>query len=235
MRFTSQWLIGSFALPLVLSVAASSCERRTMTSRLGRSPVLVKVNGETLTKREFDFFLPEDYRNALTSEELREYLDRWITTQLLYDEGLKSGVVVSSDIETRLEQFRKDLIADQLVQKVIRDRAVVSEEEVRAYYDQHVQEYQSEFRVSHVLVNTFEDAQKVKDQIGKRSFSYLARKYSIDKHSGAGGDLGYLSKGNMIPEFESVVFGMKLGQVSDIIESEFGYHVIKIVDRKSVV
>jgi parvulin-like peptidyl-prolyl isomerase len=101
---------------------------------------------------------------------------------------------------------------------------------VRAFYDAHEREYVTEFRVSHILVNTREDAESVKSQIGKRSFVYLARKYSIDRHAGSGGDLGYLSKGNMIPEFENVVFDMKLGQVSDIIESEFGYHIIKIVD-----
>jgi len=200
-----------------------------MTARES-SPILVTVNGEPLTEREFKHFLPEDYRTVLTSEELEQYLDRWITTQLLYDEGRESGLLDESDITTRIEQYRKDLVADQLVQRVIRDRAMVSEEEVRQFYAAHEREYVTELRVSHILVNTLEDAQNVKEQIGKRSFAYLARKYSIDKHSGSGGDLGYLSKGGMIPEFEDVVFGLKLGEVSGIIESEFGYHIIKIVD-----
>jgi peptidyl-prolyl cis-trans isomerase C len=206
------------------------CERRPVTSQRDASPALVIVDDATLTEREFAYFLPEEYRDVLTLEELQQYLDRWITTQLLYDEGMKSGLVVSSDIDARLEQYRKDLVADQLVQKVIQDRAVVSEREVRDFYDAHAREYLTEFRVSHILVNTLEDAQKVKEQIGKRSFAYLARRNSIDKHSGSGGDLGYLSKGNMIPEFESVVFDLEMGEVSDIIESEFGYHIIKIVD-----
>lgn len=218
------------ALLGMAAFAGAGCERRTLTSQKDTSPVLVRVNNETLTEREFRYFLPEDYRNVLTSEELQAYLDRWITTQLLYDAGMKSGLVVDSDIEARLEQYRKDLVADQLVQKVIRDEVMVSNEEIRAYYDAHEREYVTEFRVSHILVNTLEEAQKVKSEVGKRSFSYLARKYSIDKYSGSGGDLGYLSKGSMIPEFESAVFDMQLGEVSDIIESEFGYHLIKIVD-----
>ena len=64
----------------------------------------------------------------------------------------------------------------------------------------------------------------------KQTFSWVARRKSIDKHTGPGGDLGYLSKGNMIPAFEEVVFGMKVGDVSDVIESELGYHFIKITD-----
>jgi peptidyl-prolyl cis-trans isomerase C len=228
-RIPNVALIGGLLLPVVIFVEAG-CEKRSVTPKSESSPILVRVNDETLTERDFFYFLPEDYRNALTTEEMQEYLDRWITTQLLYDEGMSSGLVVSSDIEARLEQYRKDLVADQLVQRVIQDRAVVSDDEVQAHYDAHADEYLTEFRVSHVLVNTLEDAQKVKEQIGKRSFAYLARRYSIDKHSGSGGDLGYLSRGNMLPEFEDIVFDMKLGEVSDIIESEFGYHIIKIVD-----
>jgi len=225
-------VLAGVALLVVAVFAGAGCERRT-TVRKDVSPVLVRVNQETLTEHEFRYFLPEDYRNVLTSEELQEYLDRWITTQLLYDAGMKSGLVVVSDIEARLEQYRKDLVADQLVQQVIHDKAMVSDEEIRAYYDAHEKEYVTDVRVSHILVNTLEEAEDVKSQIGKRSFTYLARKYSIDKHSGSGGDLGYLSKGSMIPEFESVVFGLKLGEVSGIVETEFGYHLIKVADIRA--
>ncbi|MCK5407711.1 MAG: peptidylprolyl isomerase [Candidatus Krumholzibacteria bacterium] len=216
-RGTAVVLVG-VALLVITALVGTGCERRTMTAEKDPSPVLVKVNQETLTEREFRYFLPEDYRSLLTSEEFQEYLDRWITTQLLYDAGMKSGLVVVSDIEARLEQYRKDLVADQLVQQVIHDRAMVSDKEIRAYYEAHEREYVTDVRVSHILVNTLEEAEKVQSQIGKRSFTYLARKYSIDKHSGSGGDLGYLSKGSMIPEFESVVFGLKLGEVSEVVE-----------------
>jgi hypothetical protein len=220
--------IGSFVLPIVL--IASSCERRELGSKNEPSMVLARVNEHALTEREFRSYLPEDYRDVLTTDELREYLDRWVITQLLYDEGVRSGLGRSADIDARLQQYRKDLVADQLVQRVIQDRAVVTDEEVRAFYVAHSSEYSTEYRVSHILVSTLEEALKVKAEIGERSFAYLARKYSIDKHSGAGGDLGYLSKGNMIPEFDDIVFGMQLGEVSDVIESEFGYHIIMIVD-----
>jgi parvulin-like peptidyl-prolyl isomerase len=52
----------------------------------------------------------------------------------------------------------------------------------------------------------------------------------VDKHADVGGDLGYLSRGNMIPEFEDVIFDMEVGEVSDVIPSEFGYHIIKVTD-----
>ncbi|MFQ5512530.1 MAG: peptidylprolyl isomerase [Candidatus Krumholzibacteriia bacterium] len=200
------------------------------SQREGTSQVLVRVDGKALTRREFNYYLPEDYQKILTSDERREYLDRWVTTQLLYNEVIQSGAGIGPEVKARLKQYEKDLVADLLVQKVIQENAVVSDAEVLRYYEARERQYKTDYRVSHILVNTLEDAQKVKNQIGKRGFTYLARRYSIDKHSGGGGDLGYLSKGNMIAEFENVVFDMKVGDVSDIIESEFGYHIIKITD-----
>jgi peptidyl-prolyl cis-trans isomerase C len=222
--------IGGLALPIVFLLGTVGCERRSVHTGEQESPVLVRVNGESLTKRDFNFFLPSDYQNVLTAEERQEYLERWITTQLLYEEAIRSGLGVSPDIDARLEHYKKDLVAHRLVQKVIQERAVVTEEEVRAYYDEHREEYLKEFRVSHILVDTPEAAEEVKTLLGSKSFTYLARRHSIDKHTRGGGDLGYLSRGNMLPEFEDVVFSMKVGDVSDVIESEFGYHIIKVTD-----
>ena len=221
-------IIGGFALPIFVAAFLTGCERRELGTTETQAPVLVNVNGNELTQREFDLYLPEDYEHVLTTGEKREYLERWIVTQLLYDEAMRRGLGVSPEVKARLDQYKKDLVADQLVQQVIQERAVVSEEEVRSYYEAHKEEYEKEFRVSQILLNTREDAEKVKSEIGKYSFTYLARKYSVDKHSGYGGDLGFLAKGNMIPGFEEALFSMKTGDVSDIIESEFGYHILRL-------
>lgn len=217
-------------LPITVFVWVSGCERRTPVSGEDRSPVLAKVNGKELSKREFELFLPEDYRDVLTAEEVRDYVDRWVTTRLLYEEALRSGITATPDIEARIEQYRSDLIADQLVQRVIENQAIVTEREVHAFYEAHRQEYEKEYRVSHILVNTPEEAEEVQSRLGTEGFDVLARKYSVDKHADVGGDLGYLSRGNMIPEFEGVIFDMQVGEISDVIPSEFGYHIIRITD-----
>ena len=227
---------GGFVLPIVFLAAglllavALGCERRPLQTDRDKSPVLVTVNGKELTRHDFDIILPRDYQSVLTQEERREYLDRWITTELLYEEAMVLGLDVSPEIDVRLEQYKMDLVADRLLQQVIEDKVTVTEDDVLAYYNYHKEEYLREYRVSHILVNTMEDAEKVKSLLSSKSFTYLAGRYSVDKHARAGGDLGYLSKGNMVPEFESVVFGMEIGEVSDVIESDFGYHIIKIMD-----
>jgi peptidyl-prolyl cis-trans isomerase C len=225
------FLIGSFLLPVVFCLILSSCiERREFSPPEQAEAVVARVGGSVLSKKEFESMLPEDYQDLLTADEKREYLDRWINTELLYREALNEGLGDSPEINAKLEAYKKDLVADRLVQKILQDRAVVSEDEVKAYFKEHEREYNHEFRVSHILLNTLEDAETVKEKLKNNSFYWTAKKYSIDKHSHRGGDLGFLSKGNMIPEFENVVFKMKVGEVSDIIESEFGYHIIKLTD-----
>jgi len=226
--------IGSVMLPILFLIAMTTgCERRPLTSDDERVVVLASVSGKLLLKEDFEILLPADYEKILTADEMEGYLDRWITTELLYEAALKDGFERTRDIELRMELLKKELIADRFLQKIIRERAVVSEEESRAYYDAHEHEYTKEFRVSHILVDTPEDAVKVQDVLKKRSFAWVARRQSRDKHTGIGGDLGFLSKGNMIPAFEDVVFTMEEGEVSDVIPSEFGYHLIKLTSIRN--
>lgn len=220
-------IIGGILPPIIL-LTAVGCERREVGGREDPGPPVAIVNGAELPRDEFETHLPEDYRRTLTASEKREYLNRWITTEILYEAAREGGVGVTPEITARLDQFKKGLVADRFVQEVIHERAVVSEDDVRAYYDAHIDEYTRELRVSHILVNTMEDADEVRDLLKTNSFAWVASRRSIDRHTGPGGDLGFLSKGNMIPEFENVVFDMNIGEVSEVIESELGYHFVKL-------
>ena len=84
---------------------------------------------------------------------------------------------------------------------------------------------------AHILVEKLSLAQELKTKIAKgESFANLAKQYSIDVSKKRGGDLGYFSRGMMVPEFEKAAFSLEKGQVSDIVKTQFGYHVIKRLD-----
>ncbi|MBI4720837.1 MAG: peptidylprolyl isomerase [Chitinivibrionia bacterium] len=217
-------------LPIAFSPLLDSCVERREFTYPAKDEVVARVDGEEVMKNEFELLLPKDAEFEMTAEERHAYLESWITTELLYREAVRSGLGEDEEIRARLLQVKKDLIADRLVQRVVQERAVVSEAEVRAYYERHKREYTNEFSVSHVLVATMEEAVMVKERLKHEPFDRVARMYSLDKDSRHGGDLGFLSKGNMMPEFEDAVFRMAVGDVSDIIESEFGYHVITLRD-----
>jgi peptidyl-prolyl cis-trans isomerase C len=212
----------------------AACERRDV-GHPSRDPgqVVARINGEPLYREELDAYVPGEDTGALSAEERKTQFDRWVARQLLYEEAARSGIGVSDEIDRKIEQYKKDLVADRLVEDVMKDRAIVTRDEALAYYRAHRDEYNLEVRVSHILSNTIDDAREAQQMLATRPFSWVARKMSVDRHTGAGGDLGYLSKGNMLPEFEDVVFKMRAGEVSDIIESEFGYHILKLTDVRA--
>ncbi len=84
---------------------------------------------------------------------------------------------------------------------------------------------------AHILVEKLSLAQELKTKIAKgESFANLAKQYSIDVSKKRGGDVGYFGRGMMVPEFEKAAFSLEKGQVSDIVKTQFGYHIIKRLD-----
>lgn len=126
----------------------------------------------------------------------------------------------------------------------------ISNEDIQKYYDENKASfYKDEAKASHILISTVdendkelskekkEEAKKKAEDILKRAkageeFSELASEYSEDPGSASkGGDLGYFKKGDMVEEFNDAVFALKVGEISDLVESKFGYHIIKLTDR----
>ena len=204
----------------VALLGALGCERRPV-GRTGESPgpVVARVNGHVLYQRDLEAYLPETDRADITAEDRSASFRRWLSTQLLYDEAHRTGFEMSRDIEWKLDEYRRELVADRLLQDIFNERAVVTREEVMAYYRAHQDEFNLEVRVSHILTENRAEAEQALEMLKTRPFSWVARQMSVDKHTGAGGDLGYLSKGNMPVEFEKIVFRMRVGAVSDVVES----------------
>ena len=126
-------------------------------------------------------------------------------------------------------------------------RTTVTPAEVQSYYDGNITQYQTpeQVRASHILLNVAgkdeaavrKQAEGVLAQVkAGGDFAELARKFSEDEGSKVnGGDLDYFSRGRMVPEFEAAAFALEPGQVSDLVRSQFGFHIIKVVDKKPAV
>ena len=92
----------------------------------------------------------------------------------------------------------------------------------------------SEVRASHILVGTMQQAEQIKEEIvnGANSFEYYAKLYSKCPSGQNGGDLGYFRRGQMVPQFEIVAFNLPVGEVSKPVWTQFGWHIIKVTDRR---
>ncbi len=88
-------------------------------------------------------------------------------------------------------------------------------------------------RAGHILVNTKEEAVSIKEKINKgATFEEMAKKYSKCPSGSNGGNLGYFGKGEMVPSFETAAFNLPIGKVSDPVQTQFGWHLIKVYDRE---
>ncbi len=128
----------------------------------------------------------------------------------------------------------------------IRETLQVSEAELRRYYEQNLQTYQlpERVRAAHVLFKTQgktpEETEKIRAKAAGvlnearkgADFAELARKYSEDGSAASGGDLGFFARGQMVPEFEKAAFTLAAGTVSDLVKTEYGFHIIKVFEKQ---
>lgn len=171
-------------------------------------------------------------------------------TQLESNEEFKKFLKENNiDDQFLKNQLKKDMVISKYKENYI-GSLEVNDEKLKEYYDANKEEYKKEeVKASHILFKTVGDdmkpvseedkkaAKKKADDILVRAkngedFAALAKEYSEDTVSGNnGGDLGYFGKGVMVPDFEKVAFGMNAGEISDLVESQFGYHIIKVIDK----
>ncbi len=143
---------------------------------------------------------------------------------------------------------RRDLLISKFVESTIVPTIKVTEQEARAFYDQNPDKFtRSEtVKASHILIGTEpnasaedkkkarEKAEKLRKELaGGARFEELAKGNSSCPSSQQGGDLGFFGKGQMVPPFEQAAFALKPGEISDVVETQFGYHIIKLTDKKA--
>lgn len=178
---------------------------------------------------------------------VEEQLSQW-KKQFPSDEEYKKAIEkmnVSED--TMRSDIRKDLTIQKLVMDRFVDKTSVPEEEIKAYYDANPDMFKrpEQVQASHILIKAGPEAtesekdaalKKIKEIQEKQKkgedFAELAKAHSECPSSAKGGDLGYFGRGQMVPPFEEAAFGMKPGEVSDVVTTQFGYHLIKVTDKK---
>jgi peptidyl-prolyl cis-trans isomerase C len=205
----------------------------------GSVQALAIINGRPISLSEFELRwsqLPEYARKKYPGAEGRKkFLDELIDREVLLQEAKKRGIDRDRTLLERLERFKERSILDVLMREEVDSRVTVSPEEIRAYYEAHPGNFTApeEFRASHILVKTEAEAVDVKKRLaGGEDFASLARKVSVDVTTRSkGGALGILKRGQTVPEFEKVLMTLKPGEVSEPVATQFGYHLIKLVER----
>jgi peptidyl-prolyl cis-trans isomerase C len=247
--------------------------------------VLARVNGENVTKAEFDEYVqnlegraggpvPAEQRDQV----YRGVLDQIVGYKLLLQESKARKVAIpDTEVEARIGEIRKqfpsedvfmqtliqrkmtldqirddarqDMAIAKLIETEIASKIAVKPEQVQDFYAKNPDQFKEDesVRASHILIAFPENAdakakaaakvkadQVLKDVKSGKDFAALAKEHSQDPGSAVqGGDLGTFQKGQMVGPFNDVAFSLAPGAISDVVETQFGYHIIKVVEKKA--
>src|ERR1700760_1544684 len=201
------------------------------------NPVLAKVNGAEI--RASDVALAEEELGprlaqmdpATKKENVLSFL---IDMKIVSKEAEDKKIADRDDFKTRLAFARNRLLMDNLL--AAEGKAATTDENMKKVYEEAAKQIEGEQEVHarHILVETEDQAKKIEDELKKGAdFAELAKKESKDPGASDGGDLGFFTKDQMGPEFSAAAFALEPGKVSDPVKSQFGWHIIKVEEKRN--
>jgi peptidyl-prolyl cis-trans isomerase C len=201
------------------------------------NPVLAKVNGAEI--RASDVALAEEELGpslaqmdpATKKENVLSFL---IDMKIVSKEAEDKKIADRDDFKTRLAFARNRLLMDNLL--AAEGKAATTDENMKKVYEDAAKQISGEQEVHarHILVETEDQAKKIEDQLKKGAdFAELAKKESKDPGASDGGDLGFFTKDQMVPEFSTVAFALEPGKISDPVKTQFGWHIIKVEEKRA--
>jgi len=217
----------------------------------GNKEVVATVNGEKITRH--------DLNEYMTSKAGKQVLSNMINEKLIDQEAKKAGVTVTdADVEAEvtkmlngssqdqldfnlaqagmtMSDLRSQLMTELKIRGILEPTITITDDDIKKAYDENKDYYKTpeQVKASHILVDKQEDAEAIlKELKGGADFATLAKEKSKDGSASQGGDLGYFGHGDMVAEFDEAAFKLNVGELSDVVQTKFGYHIIKVTDKK---
>jgi len=237
-------IVLALTLTVALSGAAFAADEK-------KDEILAKVGPETVTQADFDEVMAGAQPNQAayfgTPEGKRALVEDMADSVLFYLWGKDNKLTETEKYKETMAELEKRVLAGMAMEKVL-SGAKISDEEVKKFYDDHKAAFKvpESVKASHILIQVSKDAgndlwkkakkeaTKIRKDIlaGKVSFEDAAKRDSDCPSKSRGGDLGFFTEGQMVPEFEKAAFATKIGDISDPVKTQFGYHIIKVTDHK---
>lgn len=225
----SHQTLSSLALSIALLAAP--------VAAFAQDKVMATVDGKSITEGDMklaEFEIGGDLGNLPPATKRRVLVEYMIENQLFADAAEKDKLSAGPAFEQRLAYWRRRALRDTYFDKAV--KGDVSDGVAKAFYEDQVKAMKPEEEVQarHILVDTEEKAKELAEKIAKgEDFAKLAKENSKDPGSkDDGGMLGFFGRGQMVPQFEEAAYRLKKGEVSAPVKSQFGFHLIKLEDRR---
>lgn len=196
------------------------------------SRVVATVNQVDLTYEDFKVRLQllEQDRGPVPPERYGEILRALVREEILYQAAVVQHLDQDPSVKQRAEVARRQVIVEELLRRKVEAATQISDADARKAYDDNKPLFSAEtVGVSHIMLKSESDAEAVQAELkGGKAFEALAKEKSQDQGSAEkGGDLGMVGRGQTEPEFEAAAFALKEGEISGIVKTQYGYHILK--------
>jgi peptidyl-prolyl cis-trans isomerase C len=231
-----------FGMRARLASAATGCFAMVLLASLPvraeeANPVLAKVNGTEI--RQSDVALAEEELGPSLAQmdpstKKENVLAFLIDMKIVAKAAEAKKIEDRDDFKARLAFTRNRLLMDNLL--AVEGKAATTEDAMKKVYEEAAKQIEGEQEVHarHILVETEDEAKAIGAELKKGAdFAELAKKKSKDPGASDGGDLGFFTKDQMVPEFSAVAFALEPGKISDPVKSQFGWHIIKVEEKRS--
>jgi foldase protein PrsA len=225
---------------IIALTATASILALSACNNTDESEVVVETSAGNITKDEFYNAMKEQVGTQILRDLVHAKVlgDKYEVTEEEIDakmEELKASF--GAQFDAAVQQNGEEAIRTMVKTDLLREKAAskdieVTEEEVQAKYDE-MKNKKPEIRASHILVTDEETAKEIQAKLqAGEAFEELAAEYGTDGTASQGGDLGFFGEGQMVPDFEQAAYALEVGEISDIVKTDFGYHLIKLTDKK---
>jgi len=204
--------------------------------------IIVEIGQEKITLEQLEKEMSryrksqnlKDRMEMLTEEGKKRILEQLIRERLFYLAAQEEGIKLSAEEEEQIAGLKKYLLSRKYISQKSKENSI-SEEEMKNYYEKNKDKFviPERRKVSHIIVREKEKADHLLKRLKEgATFAEIAKENNIDGSKKTGGDLGWISKGHMVKEFEDVAFNLKKNEMSEVVSTKFGFHIIKVEDIK---
>ena len=200
--------------------------------------ILAVAAGHEITEKELNDLIknypPEQQIYMSSPQAKQQVLEQIIAFHLFHKMAIEEKITESKEYKEMIEKMKVELASHMAATSII-EGVKVEEAEEKAFYEENPDLFEAQAQVSakHILIENEDSANDIAKEIADGlAFEEAAKKYSTCPSKEQGGDLGYFSKGQMVPEFERAAFEGEIGKVIGPVQTQFGYHLIRVEDKK---
>ncbi|MBN1571706.1 MAG: peptidylprolyl isomerase [Deltaproteobacteria bacterium] len=184
--------------------------------------------------------LPPDIAAYMTTDEgQKRFIETLVLREILCREAEKEGITKDKEVLNKIESAERKVIIEEYLDRKFKDEIPVTQADIDEFYETNKDSFDNAetIRARHILLKTRDEAENILKMLKKgESFETMANEYSVGPSASRGGDLGFYKRGRMVPEFDAAAFALKKpGDISDIVQTRYGYHIIQLVDKDHLI